>query len=1249
MTKKNSKLYFFIEKIFSRFGLGMRAKLITLFILIKVLPLILLAIVAWRQSWILGQELSKRALDLHNTAYNALINAGNIAARDAEEALDERARQDIERMTTDTALRVASFLYERDDDILFAAGLPRNERSYRDFVKGRLGRVLVPGAWKLSGDGSGWVPAVEGPGGGEVASSNKENDIRFHYRPPDGFVYEKRPLFAEMTFIDLDGRERLKVVTADYLSKELKDVSRRENTFVKAEDYFQELKKLAPGEIYVSDVIGAYVGSRIIGVFNPENAAKAGIAYEPENSAYAGRENPVGRRFRGIVRWGTPVTDGGRIVGFVTLALNHDHIMEFVDRITPMTGRYIELPDAAEGNYAFIWDYKGRSVAHPRHFSIVGYDPESGDPQIPWLEDRIYDEWRASGKSFAEFIAGVPTFQDQSVQRKPAAELTRAGLVGLDCRYLNFAPQCTGWFDLTQNGGSGSFNILWSGLRKLTTAAAIPYYTGRYAHSPRGFGFVAIGAGLDDFHRPATESKKVIDQLIDQTDKSLAAMSADAQEAIEKNLLNTAASLGLSTAAMAVLVILVAIWLASFFAGSIRGLIDGISRFRSGYREFRFNAPIKDEMGTLADAFDDMADNIVQTAQGGLFITDLEMRYIYMNEHSLQRLNQTLEGIRGKYYWEFSLFERDSPADPIAALLNGRKPVNFFSARDHTYYLGRANYFKNKEGGNIGYIVSLSNVTDLELARQRSEKQHALLEHLFNAFPDVIAYRDENGLYQVVNIRFRDMAGLPDGSIIGRGPEEVLPPALAGRQREIEDLALRERKAQLVEETITFADGHVETVDSVYTPLFDKSGRVMGMLSVSRDVTAHVEVERALRRTQEKLEQAVSEANSANQSKSAFLARMSHEIRTPMNAILGLVGIAQRKLSEGEPDAESISRHLSQVEQSSRHLLGLISDILDISKIEAGKIELGREPFALSNMLDDVDTIIRPRCNDGSITFVIDSGLSRVDCVIGDPLRLRQVLINLLGNAVKFTPPGGSVTLSVGEEEVTPETCLLRFQVRDTGIGMDLSKFTNLFNPFEQADSQISQRYGGTGLGLSISQSIVNMMGGNISVRSKPGEGSSFSFEIRLSRGEEENPRLELSAEDYSAMLKGRRILLVDDNDINRLIILEMLAEYDLTLDEAEDGREALEAFVRSAPGAYDLILMDIQMPNMDGYEAARGIRLSARPDAAGVPIIAMTANAFKEDVDKALESGMNAHIPKPVEFPLMLETIARVLRAGEK
>ncbi len=1242
---KPTRIRLYVENIFSRLGLGMRAKLIALFVVIKVVPLILLALVAWRQSWILGEELGKRTTELTQKANHALSETGDIAVSDAVAALDKRATEDIERITTDTARQVANFLYARDGDVLLAASLKPDAALYRNFLENRRGFVVTQGDWKLADDGKSWVPGPRPASSANATSSNEENSLSFNYRPPDGFTYTSKPLYREITFVDLRGQERIKVTSSPLMSTELKDVSRRANTFVKAETYFSQLQKLKPGEVYVSDVIGAYVGSRVIGMYTPERAGKAGIPFEPENSAWAGKENPLGKRFKGIVRWAAPVVENGRVTGYVTLALDHDHIMEFTAHIMPTYDRYTEIPDAYEGNYAFIWDHKGRSIVHPRHFSIAGYDPETGDPQIPWLEDRIYDAWQASGKDYVDFIQDEPTFVAQSTKRKPAPALTRQGMVGLDCRYLNFAPQCTGWFDLTKNGGSGSFVILWSGLRKLTTAAAIPYYTGQYAASRRGFGFVTVGAGMDDFRRPAMETQKVIDRLIAKSDRELSETAAETRDSISRNLISTAASLSISTAIMVVLVVLIAIWMASAFTRSITTLVNGIARFRAGERHFRFHAPVKDELGRLADSFDALAENIASSTKGALVITDLDRKILHMNEEALLRINknENLADVIGNPYAEHSIFPADTRYDPIGSFLLGREPETYYHADLGRYYKAVADYFKNEEGNATGYIIISNDVTEMALEQRKIEEQRALLDTIFSSSPDLIWYQDAEGRLLAGNPRFASALGLSPQSLLQEKLENLIAKEAADAFRENDQIAIAAKMPCYTEEEITFADGHKEIVDAVRTPIFDARDQLVGLLGVARDVSRRVSVENELRATQLELESAVNAANKANESKSEFLARMSHEIRTPMNAIIGMANISRRKLESAPPPVDDIKAHVRQIEVSSQHLLGLLNDILDISKIEAGKIELAEEVFDLPKLVDNVASIIRPRCTEKNIVFDVAVEGMEVNFCRSDPLRLRQVLINLLGNAVKFTPECGRVEFRVTQTQSSETDVRVCFAVHDTGIGIPEKNLSLLFQPFEQGGGNITRHYGGTGLGLSISRSIVNLLGGDIAVNTKESVGSSFSFTISLPKAEAATSAVPSACPTDA--LKGKKALLVDDVDINRIIVIEQLSSTGMIIDEAEDGHVAVEMFKDSSDGYYDIIFMDVQMPHMNGYQAASAIRSApGRADSLTVPIVAMTANAFKEDVDKALACGMNAHLAKPLEQDKLMELLAQLL-----
>ncbi|MDR2478416.1 MAG: response regulator [Treponema sp.] len=1110
MMKIIQRIEFAIGQVLTKMGFDMRAKLIIIFIIIKVIPLALLTLIAWAQFRNMASELRRRTAELKNESNDALNRMGQVAVEDSVDALNNFAIMQMERSSTDLASHIASFLYDRDNDIIYAAGLEPNEAAYRHFLRSKTRALIKQQEWMLSDDGRTWVPQKPVSYGMYSPSSNGENDTNYHNRPGEQWETELRPLYLEMTYVDLAGNEIVKVTTSDRMDSRKKNVSSRLNTFVKAETYFNELKKLKAGEIYVSDVIGAYTGSRLIGMYTPGNAEARGVPFQPEEEAYAGKENPNGKRFKGIIRWAMPVVRGGQIQGYVTMALDHDHIMEFTDHITPMSERYVETPSAFEGNYAFIWDYRCRSIAHPRHHSIVGYNPNTGEPEVPWLEDRIYNEWQASGKSYAEFIKDVPVFQDQSRSKKPAPQLTAAGLVGLDGRYLNNAPQCIGWFDLTKEGGSGSFLILWSGIWKPTTAATIPYYTGNYGKSKRGFGFVTIGAGLEDFQRPARETEKSLEEIIARTNITLGSVTDDTSKMISSNLITTTIQLGISAGVMIIIVVLIAIWMASVFSTSITNLIDGISRFRAGERHFRFNAPVKDEIGTLADSFDEMADSLVESDRGPITIINMDLNVVYINDIGMAILSKTSEEILGRPYYEVSLYPVNSVYDPIHALNEGLDTDILHRQDLGCYFKGEASYLTDKEGRRIGYIITSTDVTEM-------------MEQ------------------------------------------------------------------------------------------------------------------------QQKLEQAVVEANLANEHKGIFLARMSHEIRTPMNAIIGMTGIVKKKLSAKNYSLEEVLANIGQIETSSHHLLGLLNDILDISKIEAGKIELSIEDMDLLKLSQTVASIIQPRCSEKNISFITHFDLPSGMSYKGDALRLRQVLINLLGNAVKFTPECGKVMFDVIWRKSEEGKATLDFSVRDTGIGISETAINSLFKPFQQADNQIAQKYGGTGLGLAISKSIVQMFGGDIVVKSVPGEGSEFCFTLRLPECMAEGTE-EVHIEDVTGRLKGKRALLVDDVDINRIIANSLLESTGLEIDEADDGSAALSKFSESAIGTYSIIYMDVQMPVMNGYDAAAAIRALDRPDAKTVPIVALTANAFKEDIDKAIASGMNAHLAKPMDMERTMEVTFKLL-----
>ena len=404
------------------------------------------------------------------------------------------------------------------------------------------------------------------------------------------------------------------------------------------------------------------------------------------------------------------------------------------------------------------------------------------------------------------------------------------------------------------------------------------------------------------------------------------------------------------------------------------------------------------------------------------------------------------------------------------------------------------------------------------------------------------------------------------------------------------------------------------------------------------------------RREEEYLRQ-LRHAEEASQFKTSFLFRMSHEIRTPMNGITGMLKLAEDKLSEDHPAMQ----YLEKADELSEHLLSLINDILDMSRIEAGKVELEASVFSLRAFGSKLYDMFSKTLDNKGVYYAVNFEGLTVDWVVGDELRIGQVIINFLSNAVKFTSEG-EVIVTFREMILRDGKLDLMIRVHDTGIGMDSEFISRIFRPFEQEDASTTRRFGGTGLGMAISDQLVKLMGGQIVVESTKGKGSDFSVILSLPVATEQQVascKADSPEEQDSPLPAAEnlpcRILMAEDNAVNAMISVEILGQSGITIDVAENGKLAVERFAAEPAGTYDLILMDVQMPVMDGRTAAKAIRALNRADAKEIPIYAVSADAFVEDERLSRESGMNGHLTKPIDYDNLLRIIQHILKKKEK
>ncbi len=1215
----------------TRYTPGIRTKLIAIFILIKVVPLIALAWFAWDEIAKLTDSVERRSTRMIANTHEVVGGVSELATQNSILALDLKSREAIERLTTDTAQRVAAFLYDRDRDILLASRIPTEASLYRQFLESRLRPVIHHAPWVLDDQGERWIPgeASDTDDQSVIKARNDDNRRDFHYRPPDrDGIIESRPLYLEMTFIDLAGNEIVKVGTARQLSSARKNVSDPANTYCRAETYFQALKQLKPGEIYVSEVIGPYVRGHMIGTYSRVRAEKQGIAFAPEQSGYAGKENPVGIRFQGLVRWGTPVVDDGRIVGYVTLALDHTHIMEFTDHVIPTAQRYSAISDAGSGNYAFMWDYKGRNISHPRDYFIVGYDPETGEQQVPWLDEEMYAIWQQSNLSMDTFQSQAPLFQEQSLVKKPAPSLTQAGMLGLDCRYLNFAPQCTGWHTLTEKGGSGSFLIFWSGLWKLTTAAAIPYHTGIYGDHPRGFGFVTIGANVDEFHHSAMKTAETIRGIEAGFTKKLEVEKEDHLALMRASLQSAFRHLSLYTLLMIILVIFIAIVMAAVLTSRITTIIKGIRRFQKGDRSYRLKQQSTDEMGQLAQAYNEMADS-VQT-----YISDVEASKV-----TLETVNTRLED---------EITERRRAQD---ALSKSRDTLEIM-VKERTQELEKE-IVERKRAEKI----------QQESEARLREQNHTLLrlagnEALFGGDLDLsikttvplaaatlkvdrcsIWLMDEQGANM---IRQATVAETEDNiTEVNRMPIPDLPIFTAAlknnRTIAVDDAQNDDRVVELAERY--FAP---ENVRSLLVASVRESGELVGSVTFIQKHTRrqwHLDEINFANSIADIIGLAIGAANrkQALEEKQQLTTRLrraekmeaigtlaggvAHDLN---NILSGIVSYPELLLLKLPPDNE-FRKPIKTILDSGKRAATIVQDLLALARRGVAVTEV-------INLNGIVEDYLRSPEYEKLISYHPDIRVEthlepELMNIAGSPVHLTKALMNLVSNAAEAIVGTGRITISTENRyvdrpfkgyDVVNEGDYVALAVRDTGTGIPPEDRNRIFEPFY---TKKKMGRSGTGLGMAVVWGTVKDHEGYIDFDSRENEGSRFTLYFPVTRKLSATPAHQ-SLETYKG--NGETILVVDDVQAQREIASAILTTLGYRVHTVESG-EAAVAYLKD--DRVDLMVLDMIMdPGMDGLDTYKQV-IHRHP---GQKAIIASGYSENQRIREVLRLGASIYLKKP-------------------
>ena len=641
--------------------------------------------------------------------------------------------------------------------------------------------------------------------------------------------------------------------------------------------------------------------------------------------------------------------------------------------------------------------------------------------------------------------------------------------------------------------------------------------------------------------------------------------------------------------------------------------------------------------GTMADigerkaAEEARVRSVLEASPEAMLVIDGEGRIRYANQLCAFGFGYLLAELTG--------MRAARLAPGLEHMEGGRAPNAVLTAwrADGSSFAAEVNLTPMQSQGQSLTIVSLRDISERQRAEHELKTMAARLHEIIQMMPIGLFIRDPQGRVTLVNGACQAQFGL-SAETLGANPQQA---AAAFANGVMHDSVTTVKNG---------ANGRTQHLRSITKPVFNDQGQGEYLIGMLVDITDSIEAERELRELNEHLEERVQQrtgqldlakkvAEEASQAKGQFLANMSHEIRTPMNGVIGMAYLALK--TDLDPRQRD---YLEKIRFAGEHLLGIIDDILDFSKIEAGMLEIDVLAFTLDHVIETVTTVVAPKAASKHLELVFEVAPGLPPALLGDPLRLGQVLINYTNNAIKFSD-SGAVTVRVTLADERDEDCLLRFEVQDTGIGLSAGEAGKLFHSFQQADTSITREYGGTGLGLAICKQLAQLMGGAVGVTSAPGRGSTFWFTARVGKLASLDGATGATAappvDDDLGALNGARILLVEDNTFNQQIALEMLEEAGCAVCLAHNGLEALDLLAKAG---FDCVLMDVQMPVMDGLQATRLIRLD--PALQGLRVLAMTATATSEDRERCMQAGMDDFITKPIQPALLRRAVARWLPA---